>query len=59
MQILIYAIGIAMFFEGVPYLLFPNKAREMALIITQMSDRALRLIGGVIVLVGFLLLLLV
>jgi len=59
MKILVYAIGIAMFFEGVPYLALPKKAKEMAKMISEMSERTLRFIGGTLVLVGFLLLYLI
>jgi len=56
MKVLIYALGIAMFFEGVPYLAFPKKAKEVSQMISRMSENALRVIGGVLVLIGFLLL---
>ena len=55
-KILIYAIGVAMFFEGVPYLLMPKRTKEMMRMVSEMSERAIRVIGGVFVIIGFLLL---
>ena len=56
MKTLLIAIGVAMFLEGTPYLLFPDQAREMMQVISKMSNNTLRLIGGGLVITGFLLL---
>ncbi|MFC1854970.1 DUF2065 domain-containing protein [Thermodesulfobacteriota bacterium] len=56
MKVLIYALGIAMFFEGVPYFLFPNKSRDVARMISDMPDKVLRAIGGALVAIGFVIL---
>jgi uncharacterized protein YjeT (DUF2065 family) len=59
MKILIYAIGIAMFIEGVPYLALPKQAKGAAKMLSEMSENALRIIGGVLVFLGFLILYLI
>jgi uncharacterized protein YjeT (DUF2065 family) len=55
-KILIYAIGVAMFIEGVPYLLMPKKTKEMMRMVSEMSERSIRVVGGIFIIVGFLLL---
>lgn len=55
-KILIYAVGVAMFFEGVPYLLMPKRTKDMMRLVSEMSDRAIRIIGFVFIFIGFLLL---
>ncbi len=56
MKVLIYALGIAMFIEGVPYLAFPSKAKQMLHTLIAMSDNSLRVVGGALVIAGFLIL---
>ncbi len=56
MKVLLYGLGIAMFFEGIPYFVAPKRSKTMMRAVLDMPDNVLRGLGGVLLLIGFSLL---
>jgi uncharacterized protein YjeT (DUF2065 family) len=53
-KLLISAIGLAVFLEGLPYFISPSGARRLLAELSRMSDGALRTMGLTLMVVGLL-----
>lgn len=54
MKFFIAVIGMAMFIEGLPYFLFPNKTKEAMAQIQEFSPRTLKAFGFLLLAIGLL-----
>jgi hypothetical protein len=54
MKFFIAVIGMAMFIEGLPYFLFPNKTKEAMAQIQELSPRTLKALGFLLLAFGLL-----
>lgn len=52
MAIFICAFGLMMVFEGIPYFCFPAQVKDYAAKLTGLSNKTMRVIGFIIVLLG-------
>lgn len=52
MKLFLVAIGLVMILEGVPYFLSPKSAKEITMMIQEMEDKTLRIIGFVLMMIG-------
>ena len=52
MAFFVTALGLMMFFEGIPYLGFPSRVKAMAQKIPELPDSTLRVIGFFIMILG-------
>lgn len=57
MRLFFIVLGALLVLEGIPYLMFPGKARQWALSLADAPDRALRLLGLVSVVSGLVIIL--
>jgi len=48
-------IGLICFFEGLPYFASPEKLKQFMARMTRLPDRALRILGGALMVLGLLL----
>ena len=54
MKFIIAVIGMAMFIEGLPYFLFPNKTKEAMAQIQELSSGTLKTLGFLLLAFGLL-----
>lgn len=54
MKFFLAVIGMAMFLEGLPYFLFPEKTKKLMAEIQEMSPAVLRFLGFLLLAVGLL-----
>ena len=54
MDLLISALGVAIFLEGLPYFVAPSAMRRYLELLSRMSDRALRTLGLALMVAGLL-----
>lgn len=59
MGLLLTILGALLILEGLPYFAFPRKAKEWALMLQEVPDRGLRLMGIFAMAVGLIILYLV
>ena len=52
LKLLLSVLGIVFIIEGLPYLLFPSRMKEMIKYILESDDRLLRIIGVGLVVLG-------
>ncbi len=52
MKFFLCVIGMVMIVEGLPYFAFPERMKEMVLMVTQLPENALRRFGAVLMLLG-------
>ena len=52
MKFFLCVMGMVMIIEGLPYFAFPEKMKEMVLMVTQLPEDALRRFGAVLMLLG-------
>jgi len=57
MTFILTVLGVLLVFEGIPYLAFPSKVREWALMLGDVDDRSLRLLGLLSMAAGLVLIL--
>lgn len=56
MEFFLCVIGMVMIIEGIPYFGFPDKMKLLMSTIQEQEDGLLRLMGGVLIMVGLLIL---
>lgn len=54
MDILLCVIGMVLIVEGIPYFAFPGKIKDMMRIAIAQPDGALRIFGGLMMLLGLI-----
>lgn len=54
MKFFLTVIGMIMVIEGIPYFLFPNKFKEISIMIQEFNDSQLRIFGFIIMLLGLI-----
>lgn len=54
MSFLLMSMGAVLVLEGIPYFGFPNKVKEWALVLQEMPEKRLRLLGFAIMATGLL-----
>ena len=52
MNFFLCVIGMVMIVEGLPYFIFPEKMKQVILMITQFPEKSMRLFGGILILIG-------
>ena len=56
MEFFLCVLGMVLVVEGLPYFGFPEKMREMMRFLEEQDDTALRVMGGVLTLIGLVIL---
>jgi len=54
MKFILAVVGMAMFLEGLPYLLFPEKTKKVLAEIQEQTPAALKIIGFILLALGLL-----
>ncbi|OQY02583.1 MAG: hypothetical protein B6I26_00035 [Desulfobacteraceae bacterium 4572_130] len=52
MNFFLCVIGMVMIVEGLPYFIFPEKMKQVILMVTQLPEKSMRLFGGLLILIG-------
>lgn len=54
MEYFLCVMGMVFVLEGLPYFAFPEKMKEFMAFVQEQDDRTLRLVGGIAMLVGLI-----